>query len=101
MDVDKNLRIMAIKMTLSTILQLYHSDSSIEHLLYIIDLKDLLLFFPERQLRLIEEWKREDIVFYDRTRAFEAAWNMVNSNTYITLIGTRHLEKAPLLTILL
>jgi hypothetical protein len=33
---------MAIKMTLSTILQLYHSDSSIEHLLYIIDLKDLL-----------------------------------------------------------
>ena len=29
MDVDKNLRIMAIKMTLSTILQLYHSDSSI------------------------------------------------------------------------
>jgi hypothetical protein len=44
-------------------------------------------FFPERQLRFIEEWKREDIVFYDRTRAFEAAWNMVNSNTYITLIG--------------
>jgi hypothetical protein len=46
-----------------------------------------LLFFPERHLRLIEEWKREDIVFYERTRAFEAAWNMVNSNTYITLIG--------------
>jgi hypothetical protein len=44
-----------------------------------------LLFFSERHLRLIEEWKREDIVFYDRTRAFEAAWNMVNSNTYITL----------------
>jgi hypothetical protein len=41
--------------------------------------------FSERHLRLIEEWKREDIVFYDRTRAFEAAWNMVNSNTYITL----------------
>jgi tRNA A37 threonylcarbamoyladenosine biosynthesis protein TsaE len=46
-----------------------------------------LLFFPERHLRLIEEWKREDIVLYERTRAFEAAWNMVNSNTYITLIG--------------
>jgi hypothetical protein len=46
-----------------------------------------LLFFPERQLRLIEEWKREDIVFYDITRAFEAASNMVNSNAYITLIG--------------
>ena len=44
-----------------------------------------MLFFSERHLRLIEEWKREDIVFYDRTRAFEAAWNMLNSNTYITL----------------
>ena len=52
-------------------------------------------FFPERQLRLIEEWKREDIVFYDRTRAFEAAWNMVNSNTYITLIGTPVSGKSP------
>ena len=55
--------------------------------IYIIDSKDRLLFFPERQLRLIEEWKREDIVFYDRARAFEAASNMVNSNAYITLIG--------------
>ena len=54
-----------------------------------------MLFFPERQLRLIEEWKREDIVFYDRTRAFEAAWNMVNSNTYITLIGTPASGKSP------
>ena len=55
--------------------------------IYIIDSKDRLLIFPECQLRLIEEWKREDIVFYDRTRAFEAASNMVNSNAYITLIG--------------
>jgi hypothetical protein len=61
MDVDKNLRIMAIKMTLSTILQLYHSDSSIEHLLWV--------FFPDTGVPINVMYVLEFTIFHATSNA--------------------------------
>ena len=38
-------------------------------------------------MELIKKWKIEDELFYDKTRGFTAAFEMVQSNNYITIIG--------------
>ena len=47
----------------------------------------VLYCISEGHLELINKWRIEDELFYDRTRGFMAALKMVQSENYVTIIG--------------
>jgi hypothetical protein len=46
-----------------------------------------LYCISEGHIELIKKWRLEDKLFYDETRGFTAALQMVQSENYMTIIG--------------